>query len=198
MENGFWQRLTGLMKDGGEKKGTRSMYFYLALLLVGIVLMFISANPNRDREPSPPPQSTEVVSTTIGRSDYRERLEKDLENRLEKMRGVDEVAVLITLESGPVYEYAENTEITKKNQSEDDGAGGNRIITEVTERIQAVITRENNGEEALVVRELLPRIKGVLVVAKGAEDIRVKEQITHAVEAALNLPAHRISVMPMK
>jgi stage III sporulation protein AG len=198
MEKGIWQRLSGLLKDGGEKKGARPMYFYLALLLVGIVLMFISANPERESEPTPPSQSTEVISPSLGRADYREQLERDMENRLGKVKGVSEVTVLITLEGGPVYEYAQNSDSTDRNTREEAGDGGTRNISESTKSTQAVIARENNGERAVITRELLPQIKGVLVVARGADNPLVKEQIAHAVAAAFNLPAHRISVLPMK
>jgi stage III sporulation protein AG len=198
MEKGLWQRLSGLLGDGGDKKKPRSMYVYLALLLVGVVLMFISANPDRERAPVVPPQSAEVAAPALARADYRERLERDLESHLKKIRGVGDVSVLITLEGGPVFEYAQNRENTERVTEEDDGAGGTRNITEHTERRQAVITRENNSEQALVSRERLPQVNGVLVVAGGAENPWIKEQITHAVEAALNLPSHRIRVLPMK
>lgn len=193
MGNDFWQRLTG---EGG--KGKRSTFILLALALVGIVLMFISANPEQNRSPGPAPKSSEAVIAPLGnRSDYRERLERDLEDRLQKMKGVASVSVLITLESGPVSEFAQNTETTERKTTEADGAGGLRDIHETSERQQTALTRDGSGEQALVVQERQPQIRGVLVVARGAQDPLVKEQITHAVEAALHLPAHRIRVLPM-
>lgn len=41
-----------------------------------------------------------------------------------------------------------------------------------------------------------PKIVGVLVVAKGAEDIKVKTMIVEAVTRALDVPSHRVSVQP--
>lgn len=194
MGDGIWQRLTG---DGA--KGKRSTFLLLALALVGIVLMFVSANPAQERAPAPVPQGSEAVIAPLGgRSDYRERLEKDLEERLRQMKGVKGISVLITLESSPVNEYAENVEISERITSEEDGAGGLREIQETSERRQTALTRDGGGEQALVIREMQPQIRGVLVVAGGADNPLVKEQITHAVEAALRLPAHRIRVLPME
>ena len=43
-----------------------------------------------------------------------------------------------------------------------------------------------------------PEIRGVLVVAKGAENIQVKKWIIEAVTRALDVPSHRVAVMPKK
>lgn len=51
-------------------------------------------------------------------------------------------------------------------------------------------------EVPLVVETVKPSIKGVLVVAKGAEDIKIKSMIVEAVTRALDVPSHRVSVQP--
>jgi stage III sporulation protein AG len=50
----------------------------------------------------------------------------------------------------------------------------------------------------LVVKTVKPKIRGVVVVAKGAENATVKKLISDAVERGLEVPAHRISVVPRK
>lgn len=197
MDKGFWQRLVGVSKLDGTVKGTRSTFFLLGLAVIGIVFMFVSADPERDRSPALSPPDIDAPAIFSSRSDYRERLEHDLADRLGRMKGVEEVSVLITLESGPVFEYEQNRETTERTTTEADGAGGQREVTETTARTQAVMTRDDGGEQALVMQEKQPEIRGVLVIARGAESPLVKEQLTLAVEAALNLKAHRIRVLPM-
>ncbi|EEG78331.1 stage III sporulation protein AG [Dethiobacter alkaliphilus] len=199
MGENFWQRFAKLGKGEGPGKGQRSTWFILMLAVIGIVFMFISANPEQDRSPRPAQESNaEVVALPRSQGDYRQQLEKDLESRLERMQGVDEVSVMVTLESGPVSEYAQNKETTERTTTEEDGAGGQRDVSETTTRNQAVMARDGSGDEAVVTRKLEPQIRGVMVVARGAENPMVKEQITLAVEAALNISAHRIHVVPMK
>jgi len=101
------------------------------------------------------------------------------------------------LESGSTTIYAQNTENTERSTTETDVAGGQREIKETTESKQLVMTRDGSGEQAVVTEELQPEIKGVLVVARGADNLLIKERITIAVAAALALPTHRISVLPM-
>lgn len=45
---------------------------------------------------------------------------------------------------------------------------------------------------------VLPKIEGAVVIAKGAQNITVKENIIHAVEAATGLATHKIQVFEMK
>ncbi|MBS4007823.1 MAG: stage III sporulation protein AG [Clostridium sp.] len=194
----LWQRLADFFRGERAAKGTRSTTFLLALACIGIVLMFISANPNQSRTPPSSDKNSEAVLNPFGvKGDFRERLESELEDRLKQVRGVKAVSVLITLESGGVTVYAQNTENTERSTTETDAAGGQREIKEVTEQKQLVMTRDGSGEQAVVTESRQPKIKGVLVVARGAENLLIKERLTTAVAAALDLPAHRISVLPM-
>ncbi|MDW7651452.1 MAG: hypothetical protein SCK29_03570 [Bacillota bacterium] len=194
MSERFWQRFADMGKDGGPQKST---LFLLALAVVGIVFMFVSANPEA-QSPAPQPQPAAETLAVAGKGDYRQQLERELADRLGRVRGVRDVSVLITLESGPTYEYEQDRQTTERSTHEADGAGGLRDVEETTTQTQAVITRDNSAEKAVVKRELHPRIAGVMVIAQGAENPVIKEQITLAVAAALNLPAHRIRVLPME
>ena len=197
----FWQRFTNMGKGDESSKGPGSTWFLLTLAVIGIVFMFISANPDQDRDPASDireGREEEVVALPRSQGDYGEKLEKVLADRIQRMQGVDEVSVLVTLESGPVSEYAQNEETTERTTTEEDGAGGTRDVSETTIRSQAVMARDGSGDEAVITRQQEPKIRGVMVIARGAENPVVKEQITLAVEAALSLPAHRIHVVPMK
>ncbi|MNW16560.1 hypothetical protein D3C71_2154450 [compost metagenome] len=58
--------------------------------------------------------------------------------------------------------------------------------------------KQSSDEVPLVVKTTKPKIRGVVVVAKGAENPTVKLLIADAVERGLEVPAHRISVVPRK
>lgn len=45
---------------------------------------------------------------------------------------------------------------------------------------------------------VLPKIEGAIVIAKGAGNTAVRENIIHAVEAATGLATHKIQVFEMK
>ncbi|MBS4030477.1 MAG: hypothetical protein KGZ63_03510 [Clostridiales bacterium] len=197
MTDRFWQR-AGSWFDSEKMKGPWSTLFILALAVVGIIFMFISANPNSGPVVQPPVEKSSETLAPLRKPDYKERLEQELTEHLRRVKGVGEVAVLVTLDSGPMYQYGENRDTTDRTTREEDGGGGTRSIEEQTTRTQIVVTRDGSGEQALITREIEPMLRGVMVVAKGAEDPELKTRITLALQSALHLPAHRITVLPMK
>ena len=54
-----------------------------------------------------------------------------------------------------------------------------------------------NGNEPYVTMEKMPEIEGIIIVAQGGGDGTVATNITSAVEALLNVPAHKIKILKM-
>jgi stage III sporulation protein AG len=197
MTDRFWQR-AGSWFDSEKMKGPWSTLFILALAVVGIIFMFISANPISGPAVLPPVGESSEALAPLKKPDYKKRLEQELTEHLRLVKGVGEVAVLVTLDSGPMYQYGENRDTTDRATREEDGGGGVRSIEETMTQTQVVVTKDGSAEQALITREIEPMLRGVMVVAKGAEDPALKARITLALQSGLNLPAHRITVLPMK
>jgi len=185
-------------KFWGLVKGSRSTLALVGLAALGMLLMFLSAEPLRQL-PVPPPVETSQKPVPLGvEADYRQVLERDLTALLRRVSGAGEVVVLVTLESGFGSVYGENREATARSTREDDGGGGRREVEETTSRTEVVITRDGPGEKPLVLLEKQPQLRGVMVIAEGAGNPRLREQLVLALQAGLDLPAHRITVLPMK
>ncbi|MNT81417.1 hypothetical protein D3C72_2210110 [compost metagenome] len=61
------------------------------------------------------------------------------------------------------------------------------------------MTYEVSGDsKPLITKKIKPKIRGVLVVARGAENKIVKQLIVDAVEKGLNVASYQISVVPRK
>ncbi|MFW5981094.1 MAG: stage III sporulation protein AG, partial [bacterium] len=72
-----------------------------------------------------------------------------------------------------------------------------REITEDNQERQLVVIRDSAGNEQAVIRtKTLPEITGVIIVAQGAENSRVKYDVVRAVANLLDIPVHKISVLP--
>lgn len=119
-------------------------------------------------------------------------LEKRLENILSKMDGVGSASVSIVFSEGPTKEYAVNVSTTNKEIQEKDQSGGTRTTNEKTETGQMVMI--NGNAQPVLVKESMPKIQGVLIVADGVEDPAVKERLFKAVQTLLQVPAHRITI----
>ena len=55
----------------------------------------------------------------------------------------------------------------------------------------------SSGEEAIVLKELLPKVCGVVVVAEGARDVTVNMDIVSAVSTVLGIKQSNVQVFEM-
>ena len=89
---------------------------------------------------------------------------------IESIDGVDEAVVFLTLDCSSEYVYR------------DDGASDFLILS------------GGDGEEAVRLCEIYPRVRGIAVVCTGGELARIKETVTELLSAALGLPYNKIKV----
>ena len=151
------------------------------------------------RQTEPPLKENEETLLDIKEENKEDKLQHELQKILEQIDGINQVSVFISIVSSSSYDYAVDKETTKRRTEEDDGDGGSRIIEEETTRDNYVILREEGGaEQALLLEEKYPVINGVLVVAGGADRAEQKEQIIRALVSILEVPAHRVTVLPGK
>jgi len=128
--------------------------------------------------------------------EYEEELENELKEMLSKIKGVGEVSVMINLDSTAEAVVEKNVQTQESTTDEKDSEGGNRQIKDQQRDEQVVILRKGDHEQPIVVKTNKPRVRGVLVVAPGAENMQVKAWISEAVQRVLDVPAHRVSVLP--
>ena len=112
---------------------------------------------------------------------YVNDLEKRLINTLSKVDGVGDVSVVITVDSGMETILANKTVVS--------GSGDNQK----TEESPIIV----NGK-TVVVKELYPKICGVLVVAEGVKNISVMKKIQQATMSLLNINLGQIEILAMK
>ncbi|NLK44907.1 MAG: sporulation stage III protein AG [Tissierellia bacterium] len=128
--------------------------------------------------------------------DYSAYLEKKLENILSKLEGVGKVNVMVTLENSVEKITATNTSQTTESIVENDGEGGTRHVQREDLTLQ-VVTKGNDGS-LLVVKEIKPKVLGVIVIAQGAEDPEVKEKLYEAVKTVLGIKGNKVQVYSSK
>lgn len=125
------------------------------------------------------------------------QLAERMENILSQITGVGEVAVNVTLESSTEYQYAINQKVDKTLVTEKAQDGSTRTTDEIREDAQVVMKSMTQGkDEPVIIKEIRPRVVGVMIVAQGAGDFLIKEKISAAVQTLLDIPAHRVTVLP--
>lgn len=210
---GWLKKLEQLLGRGSEGKKTVSTFRWLLILgLVGIAIMLFNSFVNvKQMEPNgegsrEPPMMQEIagsagVSSGMGDDDFSS-IEMTLEGKtkeiLEKIVGVGAVDVLVTIDSTEEIVVQRNVKDSQELTEESDADGGKRHITQYTRDGQIVTYEASGSEQPIITKKIKPKVRGVLVVARGAENKTVKSLIVDAVEKGLNVPAYRISVVPRK
>lgn len=184
------------------------MGYLIILGLSGILLIIISnifSSGDRPEQSIQPENDTQQISLEAGKttkdstSDIAEleaELETELAEMLNKIQGVADTEVMVNLDATNEKVYEKNNIKGQQTTDESDTNGGTRQIEDQTEESQVVIIRKGDEEVPLLVQTKQPEVRGVFVVASGAEDPSLKNQIVEAVSRVLDVPTHQISVMP--
>lgn len=101
---------------------------------------------------------------------YRTALCAEITALCREVRGVGEVTVLLTLEAGESYSYAENS-------------SGGYIAA---------------GGSGLLLESRPPRVAGVAVVCDGGGDAAVREELSALLSAALGIGTHKVKITAKK
>ena len=100
--------------------------------------------------------------------------EQRLKEILSAIKGAGRVEVMITYNSGkeiiPAMNTVESTTVTE----EEDNSGGTRRINQTDKNFQPSTFNDSEGSKPIILKEVEPEIKGVIIISEGAEDIRVK------------------------
>lgn len=166
-----WQKLKNL--NPKEK----SLFIKLAIcLVIGIALMMLNKGCTASSQPDAPA----VVPEQLISSQYNDagQLEQKLIEVLSAIKGAGTVLVALTYETGPESVYAlESSEKTDDSRSESSSAPA-----------------EINSSPVLI-KQNLPQIKGIVIVAEGAGDPLVQERLYRAAKSLLKLNHAQIAVL---
>jgi stage III sporulation protein AG len=191
-----------MLKSWLEKNGLIAL-----VLLVGVAFMIFgnifhspsSENSETTDETAQPVfRQTDEETKMKKIADYEERYEAQLKEALEAIVGVGEVKVVVNVDATETKILEKNQTIEKQKTTEEDKEGGKRNIEDSSTDEKVVIVRKGDEEAPIVLQTKKPEIRGVLVVAKGAEKVQIKKWIVEAVTRTLDVPSHRVAVLPKK
>ncbi|MGA9227865.1 MAG: stage III sporulation protein AG [Mesobacillus sp.] len=199
-------------KDGPPGKKSGKYQYLMIVVLFGTAIMLMGnilgdKNPADAVVPAVKEAGSEEDTAVFGQkksagndviSEYEEAYEAQLTEMLEGINGVGDVTVFVNVDATDKKVLEKNTNLQSQTTNETDREGGTRKVEEASKDEQLVLVRNGEKEVPLVLETKKPEIRGVLVVAKGAENIQIKKWIIEAVTRALDVPNHRVAVMPKK
>lgn len=148
--------------------GGNRLRWLVAIGLVGILLIGLS----EWLVGSPREDSIEGGYVSVG--EIEEALERRVTALLSRVDGVGDCYAMVTVEQGVQQVYASEK-----------SAGSESVLTVSTD----------SGPVGLLITEIQPIIKGVVIVCDGGADSAVRERVTAAVATAFNLSSRRVYVL---
>lgn len=188
----FKEKVKEILKNLTEKKHINNL---IIIFIIGIIIMITISLFNEDfsNKKNETIQVNKKDTSNIElHKDYGQLLEKRLEIILSEIKGVGKVKVMITLEETTEKIPATNSKINNEKTMETDSQGGVREINREDSNIE-IATIGSDGS-VLVLKEIQPKVKGVIVVAEGAYDLEIKEKLYQAVKTVLGVSGNRVEV----
>ncbi len=171
----------------------RTLSVIVMIGLLGIGLIFVSSYLS--------PSGTDVVTdekeeslTSSFSQQYKDELTEELGNMIASIAGAGRTKVMITLKGTSKDIYAADTDINGKQSSKKAGTNENADNQNTEKKKYTIVRSKDGSEKALTLGQLMPEVKGVLVICDGGEDEIVREKIIQAVSAALDISKQHIYV----
>ncbi|MBE6063621.1 MAG: stage III sporulation protein AG [Clostridium butyricum] len=155
-------------------------------------------NRNNNTESTASASSTKEIADAKTITEYEEQQKADLINILKKMNGVGDVDVMIHFENGEKKVPAYDNTTQKSTTEETDNQGGKRVNDQNTDNSKVVMTTKNGENQPFILTTIKPNIVGIVVVAEGAQDSKIKYEIEQAVSKLYNLSLDKVNVYSMK
>ncbi len=166
-------------KGGAVLKMLKKHWLLLAALVLGLVLLCL---PGQSEAETVNDQTTRAPEFSL------EAEEKRIAQALEKIAGVGEVRVVLTLKSSVEQRIARDESTEYRTLSEG---------YELSSESSAVRLQGDREEEPIVLKYVYPEYKGALIVADNV-GASLRLELTNAVAALTGLTTDKISVVPGK
>ena len=161
------------MKNENKKlKNNQKIIFIFILAALGAALLLFGAYGKK--EDNEAQNSTEA---SMSAEEYAAHTERKIAELCEKIDGVGDVHVVVTLEGGYNTVYAQNSQ---------SGSSGYKN--------EFVLTGSGSSERAILVGYSTPKVSGVGIVCKGGGADNVKKEIISLVSATFGVSSNKIYV----
>lgn len=186
-----------------RNKDKRALNNIAVILALGVCLLLMSNTLFKPKTPTADKAVVQEEKTLFqeeatSRDSFEAGLEKRLEEALSQVEGAGKVKVLLTISYGREIVVAENSTVDETDTKETDKDGGSREISSKKTDSKKIMLSEGGGEEPLILKEIAPRIEGVILVAQGGDNVVLKDALIKATATVLGIESHKVQVLKMK
>ena len=181
------EKLKGIFSKMLAEKNKK---LFIAAGAVGIILVYSSSML------AAKPQSNKQASDSTMISQYCVQQEQRLERILSSIEGVGDAHVMMTLENGVEYRYAADEKQSGDSVFTYSDGNANPSKVQESENVEQnyILIGSSGDKKPLVVTEISPRVKGVVVVCEGGANPITIKRVTDAVTTALGINSLQVCV----
>lgn len=154
--------------------------------IIGIVLICLSSFIGGGEKA----ENKTPAEDGITAEEYRDELEEKVGEIVKSITGSDNAKVVITLESGIKYSYADIKEGVSANKTESNSESTSSELKQT----YITVKKADGSEQALLITTEMPEVRGVAIVCEGGDDEETNQKIQNAVTAALNITSKRVYI----
>lgn len=172
-------------------KNPKFVRIIIILGLVGIGLILLSGLlPDKTNDED---NQTNSQVAYVSLAQYENNLEQSLADIISSIDGAGKTRVMLTMDSTVEQVYATDKTMSQKDTV---NSGEATETNKDTSANSTYITIElsDGTQQTVLLKEIQPRVRGVLVVCSGGDNSVVKEKIVDAVTKALDISSSRVSV----
>lgn len=167
-------------------KGNKKSHLLLIIGILGILLIAFS-------EVGVKKSSAAETVSKIDDTVYCKELEDKIKELVSAITGNSDCIVGVTLENGSEYIYADQNTLDT-DQTEDKGTDAVTTKESHKQKQEYIIIEGENGEQnALIITEKKPGVRGVAIVASGINNMNY-DLILSSVSSMLGIPTRKISL----
>lgn len=167
----------------GKLKNIKHFEIIVVIAFCAILLLIYASTFNSKK-------TEKNTSTTLTTEEYATYLENKLSNVLSHINGAGNVNVMITLECGVEYVYA-----TNKTEETTSSTISGTTTTQTTVSEEIILVSVSGKSSPIVLKENLPKVSGVVIVASGANNINIRLELQRAAEALLEVDEKDIEIL---
>ena len=151
----------------------------IALMCIALLICFGSfGTKNKTSNRTATSQTQSSTSASFDALKYADEVAASMQSAINCIKGISNAKVIVVVESSPTMEYL----------TEDDGQGGKVLVYD----------KQGSTYKPIATCQFLPKITGVLVVAKGVSDLQIKYNILNAISAVYNVNVSNIEILEGK
>ena len=154
----------------------------VAVGLIAMVGIFLSESFSTKNKQENQPQQQQASESL---HEYEQQVEQRLSDILSSIDGIGQCEVMVTLDSSKESVYSSESE--SKNESDEKSSSSSEKST--------YVIVDDDGQKPVLEKEVEPRVRGVIVVCEGADDVYVRQAVVDSIRAGLGITSANISIV---